>query len=136
VQDAASDKHKNWLLVYGGGSVAALAMDVQLRRASGGKTGLPDVMKALYAEFGAPGKRYGHDDIVRVARQVGGIDVGPLLNNIVQSEAMPDQRATFAAIGLQLEQYPLLETFLLPDPAAGDAERARFKLIFGTAAAD
>lgn len=135
VQDAASDKHKNWLLVYGGGSVAALAMDVQLRRASGGKTGLPDVMKALYAEFGAPGKRYGHDDIVRVARQLGGIDVGPLLKNIVQSEAMPDQRATFAAIGLQLEQYPLLETFLLPDPAAGDAERARFKLIFGTAAA-
>ncbi len=30
VQAAAKDKHKNWLLVYGGGSVAALAMDVEL----------------------------------------------------------------------------------------------------------
>ncbi|MES2316661.1 MAG: hypothetical protein V4631_04135 [Pseudomonadota bacterium] len=32
VQAAAKDKHKNWLLVYGGGSVAALAMDVDAAR--------------------------------------------------------------------------------------------------------
>jgi predicted metalloprotease with PDZ domain len=131
VQDAAKDKHKNWLLVYGGGSVAALAMDVELRRASAGKTGLPDVMKALYAEFGVVGKRYTYDDIVRVAKQVGGVDVGPLLAGIVQSAAMPDQRATFTAIGLQLEQYPLLETFLLRDPASTAAARQRFTDIFG-----
>jgi predicted metalloprotease with PDZ domain len=135
VQDAAKEKHKNWLLVYGGGSVAALAMDVELRRATGGKAGLPDLMKALYAEFGVAGKRYTHDDIVRVARQVGGVDVGPLLKAIVQSDTMPDQRATFKAIGLQLEQYPLLETFLLGDPAATPDARARFAQIFGAAAA-
>lgn len=134
VQDAAKEKHKNWLLVYGGGSVAALAMDVELRRATNGKAGLPDLMKALFAEFGTAGKRYTHDDIVRVAKQVGGIDVGPMLKTIVQTDAMPDQRATFAAIGLQLEQYPLLETFLLPDPAATADARKRFTLIFGAAA--
>ena len=71
VQDAAKDKHKNWLLVYGGGSVAALAMDVELRRATNGKAGLPDLMKALFAEFGVAGKRYTHDDIVRVAYDSG-----------------------------------------------------------------
>lgn len=131
VQDAAKEKHKNWLLVYGGGSVAALAMDVELRRATNGKAGLPDLMKALFAQFGVAGKRYTHDDIVRVAKQVGGIDVGPLLKAIVQSDTMPDQRATFAAIGLQLEQYPLLETFLLPDPKASKEAHLRFKQIFG-----
>lgn len=131
VQDAAKEKHKNWLLVYGGGSVAALAMDVELRRASNGKVGLPDVMKALFAEFGVVGKRYTHDDIVRVAKQVGGVDVGPLLKAIVQSDTMPDQRATFKAIGLQLEQYPLLETFLLPDATASKEAQLRFKQIFG-----
>ena len=133
VQEAAKDKHKNWLLVYGGGSVAALALDVELRRASGGKSGLPDVMKALYAQFGEPGKRFSFDDLLRVAKQVGGQDVAPLLARTVQSGAMPDQRATFAAIGLQLEQYPLLETFVLPAPQAGAAERERFKQIFGMA---
>ena len=131
VQEAAKDKHKNWLLVYGGGSVAALAIDVELRRASGGRHGLPDVMKAMYAEFGLPGKRYAFEDLVRVAKQVSGQDIGPLLARTVQSGAMPDQRATFAAIGLQLEQYPLLETFVLPAPQASAAERARFRQIFG-----
>lgn len=131
VQEAAQDKHKNWLLVYGGGSVAALAVDVELRRASGGKVGLPDLMLALYAEFGVEGKRYGHDDIVRVARQVSGQDFGPLLDKIVRSEAMPDQGPTFAALGLRLEQYPLLETFLLPAPGAGADALQRYRAIFG-----
>ena len=131
VQEAAKDKHRNWLLVYGGGSTAALAMDVELRQASGGKAGLPELMKALYAEFGVAGKAYTLADLVRVGRQVSGHDLAPLLQRIVQAEAMPDQRATFAAIGLQLEQYPLLETFLLPDPAATSTARLRFTEIFG-----
>ena len=131
VQEAAKDKHKNWLLVYGGGSVAALAMDVELRRASGGKTGLPDVMRALYAEFAQPGKGYALADIVRVAHEVSGHDLGPLLAGIVQSESMPDQRPIFSHIGLQLEQYPLLETFLLKDRNAAPAARRRFTQLFG-----
>ena len=50
VRDAAKDKHKNWLLVYGGGSVAALAMDVEIRKTTANRQGLPEVMRALYAK--------------------------------------------------------------------------------------
>ncbi len=131
VQDAAQDKHKNWLLVYGGGSVAALAVDVELRRASGGKIGLPALMRAMYREFGVTDKRYGLADIVRVARQLSGQDLGPLLEKIVGSETMPDQGPTFAALGLRLEQYPLLETFLLPEPGASADALKRFRAIYG-----
>jgi predicted metalloprotease with PDZ domain len=131
VQDAAKDKHKNWLLVYGGGSRAALAIDVRLRSTSGGKTGLPDVMKALYAQFGVKGKRYSFDDIGRVTREVSGQDVGPLLKGIVASEGMADMRPVFADIGLQLEQYPMLETFLLPAPGATPVQRKHFAEVFG-----
>ncbi len=131
VQDAFKEKHKNWLLVYGGGSVAALAMDVEMRRASGGRLGLPDLMRAMYAEFDRPAKPYAHEDIVRVAKRISGVDLGPLLESIVRSETMPDQRATFAGIGLRLEQYPLLETFLLPDPHTDKRGQLRFREIFG-----
>jgi hypothetical protein len=61
------------------------------------------------------------------------VDIGPLLEQIVRSETMPDQRATFAALGLQLEQYPLLETFLLPAPDATPEQRQRFQTLFGRA---
>lgn len=56
VRDAGKDKQPNRQLVYGGGSLAALALDVALRERSGDKVGLPDFMRALYAEFGKPGK--------------------------------------------------------------------------------
>ncbi|MES3020939.1 MAG: hypothetical protein V4857_05065 [Pseudomonadota bacterium] len=131
VRDAAKDKHKNWLLVYGGGSRAALALDVHLRRATGGRTGLPEVMKVLYAQFALPGKRFDLDDLVRVSRQLSGEDVAPLLQRIISSEGLEDQRPVFADIGLQLEQYPLLETFLLPAPNASRAQRRRFEAVLG-----
>jgi predicted metalloprotease with PDZ domain len=131
VQEAVKDKHRNWLLVYGGGTIAGLAMDVELRKASGGKVGLDHLLKAMYQEFGHPGKTYQHADIVRIGKAVGGIDLDPLLQNIVASSKAPDLAPLFKDIGLRLEQFGMLETYLLRDPAATAEQKARFSAIFG-----
>ncbi len=131
LEAAVKDKHRNWLLVYGGGTMAALAMDVELRQASGDKLGLPDLMKAMYAEFGVAGKTYTHADIVRVGKQISGADLGPTLEAIVGSDTPYDLTPVFGAIGLQLEQYGMLETFLLRKDSAPAQARARFSAIFG-----
>ena len=131
VRDAAKDKHKNWLLVYGGGSVAALAMDVEIRKTTANRQGLPEVMRALYAEFGVAGKTYTLTDIVRVAKQATGTDLGPVLARWVESEQTPPLPSLFADVGLQLEQYMLLEHFLLPMPQAAPGAAARFEAMFG-----
>ncbi|WP_338845880.1 hypothetical protein V8J88_19400 [Massilia sp. W12] len=128
VRQAYQDKHRNWLLVYGGGSIAALAMDVKLREASQGKSGLPELMRALYAEFGQAGKSYTLDDLLRVARQHSGLDLGPLLHPIISQEGIPDLHDLYARIGLQLEQYGMLENYLLPKNGPG---QAMFAQIFG-----
>jgi predicted metalloprotease with PDZ domain len=131
VREAHKEKHRNWLLVYGTGTLAALVIDVEMQKASGGKAGLPDLMRAMYAEFAKPGnKGYMHADIVRLAKQVSGADVGPALEGILSGKSVPPMEAAFRDIGLQLEQWGMLETYLLPTHET--AGRARFMKIFGS----
>jgi predicted metalloprotease with PDZ domain len=131
VQAAVKDKHRNWLLVYGGGTIAALAMDLELRRATNDKFGIEDLMKALFAEFGKPGKTYTHDDILRVGKQLAGIDMGPMLDKLVKSETVPDLGPLFSQVGMQIEQWGMLETHVLRKQNATAAERKRFTALFG-----
>ncbi|WP_269533042.1 hypothetical protein [Chitinimonas sp. BJYL2] len=131
ISAAAADKHRNWLLVYGGGSIAALALDVELRKATQGKQGLPDVMRAMHAEFGQAGKRYDFADLLRVIRSTTGYDATALLERIINQPAPYDLRPVFADLGLRLEQYMLLEHHLLKDHQADAAARARFTQLTG-----
>jgi predicted metalloprotease with PDZ domain len=131
VRAAVKDKHRNWLLVYGGGSIAGLAMDVELRKASGGKKGLPELMHSLYGEFGKAGKSYTHADLVRHGRLVAGVDLDPVLQKIVNSESSQDLAALFADIGMELEQFGMLDAYLLRKDNAPDAAHQRFVDIFG-----
>lgn len=131
VRQAAKDKHRNWLLVYGGGSIAALAMDVELRRATENRQGLPDAMRAMYAEFGQPGKTYILEDIVRVTHKATGVDIAPVLERTVNNQQATDLVPVFAPIGLQLESYMLLDHHLLQAADATPAMRQRFHSMFG-----
>lgn len=131
VRDAVNDKHNSWLLVYGGGTIAGLAMDVALRRATDGKVGMPQLVQSLYAEFGQSGRRYTQADIVRHGRMLAGIDLQPLLERIVNSTTLLDLGPLMRDIGLRLHQFGMLETHLLPDPKATPAARKRFADIFG-----
>lgn len=129
VRDAAQDKHRNWLLVYGGGSVAALAMDVELRQAG---SSLPALMRALYAEFGVTHKPFTQEDVVRTAHRLAGVDLGPVLEPIVARATPPELAPLFARIGIELEQYGQMETYLLRR-GGDDAAAQRFRDIFGMA---
>jgi len=132
VREAVKDKHRNWLLVYGGGTIAGLAMDVELRKASKGKVSLDTLLNAMYKEFGHKGKQYDQADIVRIGKAISGVDLDPLLNNIVATSKAPDLAPLFKDIGLRLEQFGMLETYLLRDPAATAEQKSRFTAIFGT----
>lgn len=131
VREAVKDKHRNWLLVYGGGAIAALTIDVEMRKASGGKAGIEDLMKALYVEFGKPGKTYTQADVVRLARQASGAELEARLNAIVASATPTDLAPLFADIGMQLEQFGMLDTYLLRKADAPKAAHQRFVDIFG-----
>ena len=134
VRDAGKDKQPNRQLVYGGGSLAALALDVALRERSGDKVGLPDFMRALHAEFGKPGKTYALQDLERIARDLTGSDFSGFFAGAVGSESYFDIRPSYAALGLRMDSF-VEEMFISREPAATPVQRARFDAVFGRAAA-
>ena len=128
VRDAGKDKQPNRQLVYGGGSLAALALDVELRKRSDDRVGLPQLLQAMHREF-ASGKPYTLDDIARLAGELTGTDFRPFLDSAVSSTQWFDIRPAYAALGLRMDTF-VEETYIARDPGAGARERARFEAIF------
>lgn len=131
VRDAGADKQPNRELVYGGGALAGLALDVHLRKASAGRVGLPDLMRSLYAEFGKPGLTYTLEDIARHAAAIGGGDVQPLLAAAVGSTDWFDATPWLADLGLRLDNYLFDESYIRRDPGATAAQLERYTAVFG-----
>ncbi|KGQ20489.1 Peptidase M61 domain protein [Lysobacter dokdonensis DS-58] len=129
VREAGKDKQPNRQLVYGGGSLAAMALDVELRKRSGDRVGLPDLLRKMRAESSEPGKTYALGDIVRIANETTGSDFAPFLAQAVESQGDFDIRPTFSALGLRMDSF-VEEMYVSREPTAGQAERMRFDAIF------
>ncbi len=130
VREAGRDKQPNRLLVYGGGALAALALDAELRLRSGDRVGLDALAAALFAEFGRPDARYALADIERHCRALTGSDFGPFLATALDGRAGVDSRTALAAFGLRMDSFAE-EIYIAPDPAAPATARARFAAVFG-----
>ena len=129
VREAGEDKQPNRQLVYGGGSLAALALDVELRKRSADRVGLPDLLREMRREFGESGRTYALADIARIAGSLTGSDFGPFLDGAVASTGDFDIRPAFSALGLRMDSF-VEEMYVSREPTAGRAERRRFDAIF------
>lgn len=130
VRDAGKDKQPNRQLVYGGGSLAALALDAALRERSADRVGLPHFMQPLHAEFAKPGATYALSDLERIAKDLTGSDFSAFFAEAVGSEAWFDIRPSYTALGLRMDSI-VEEMFISREPAATQQQLARFEAIFG-----
>lgn len=132
VREAGADKQPNRELIYGGGALTGFALDIELRKASGGKVGLPDLVRALYAEFGKPGRTYSLEDVEHHARALTGKDFREFFAHAVESRESFDARPWFEDVGLRLDNYLFDESFVRPNPDATAEQKQRFRDIFGS----
>ena len=63
-------KHDHWGLIYSGGMFVAIAQDLQIRSATGNKSGLDDLMRHMFHEYGD--KSYDVGDIERELSALNG----------------------------------------------------------------
>ena len=127
---AGADKHRKRFLVYGGGALAAFAIDVRIRQATDNARGLDDLMGAMFREFGATGNRYGFEDVVRLASEVSGSSQKEFFDRYVDGTEYLDIGPYFDAIGIRLTT--MMDEFYLSDREdAAPAQRAIAASIFG-----
>ncbi len=78
MQAVSGEKAKYYDLIYSGGFLVALTLDVEIRARTNLKRGLPEVLRAMYLEYGDPeAARYTARDVVRVASETCACDLRP-----------------------------------------------------------
>ena len=115
---AGDEKFLNNALIYDGGALAALVLDVEIRTASGNKRSLDDLLRALYERArGRKGKGLTNDDVVRTASKVAGKPMDGFFERYVKgSEALPlaeALRKAGLAIEVDVSELPEAKTILV-----------------------
>ncbi|NQD37746.1 hypothetical protein HPT27_11980 [Permianibacter sp. IMCC34836] len=131
VRAAGEEKQKHRQLVYGGGAITALALDIELRKASNDKVTLADLMRSLFTEFGQPGKRYELADVKRHIKTLTGTDLTAFFNKAVESEGMFDFAPYYLEFGLDFDNFYYDEVYVRLDANATEQQKARFNSSFG-----
>jgi predicted metalloprotease with PDZ domain len=99
--EAGEHTTKNRFGVYDGGWTLALCLDLQMRKASGGKKSLDDIMRAMWSRYDHPGTPYSYDDLVSTVSAVFGSDYGPFFKRYVSGTDLLPFSDELAAIGVR-----------------------------------
>ncbi len=102
IREAGKNKGSNSGLVYQGGSLIALALDVQIRERTQNQKNLDDVMKRMYSEFGATGETYMMDDVIRIVSDIAGADFEPFFHKYVSGTERLLLAEYFEGAGLEV----------------------------------
>ena len=88
---------------YAKGALAALALDLKLRRESQGRVSLDDVMRLLWERFGRTGIGVGDEDVRRIAEELSGLDLGRFFAEAIHGTRDLPLGKALAAFGVALE---------------------------------
>ncbi|HEV3470162.1 MAG TPA: PDZ domain-containing protein [Pyrinomonadaceae bacterium] len=88
---------------YDKGAIVGLLLDLEIRRRSGGRSSLDDVMRRLYEEFGKRDRNYTPADFQRAAEQTAGSGLEEFFRAYVRGREELDYNAALEAAGLRLE---------------------------------
>ena len=93
----------NYRRVYWAGAAIAFLIDVELRRRSGGRQSLDDVMRIIHARYGAVPKPHGGLDLLRAADRVLGRSVAaPIAEHNLLRRQFPDLRSVYEELGIRV----------------------------------
>ena len=90
---------------YGNGAVAAMCLDLGIRRATDGERSLDDVLRALWQSTYRQGRGYEVEDVHRAITEVAGQELVPMLVRLVSGALDPELGGWLEDVGLRLEAH-------------------------------
>ena len=88
---------------YAKGALAALALDLSLRKESRNRISLDDVMRVLWARFGQTGNGVGDDDIRLIAEELSGLNLGRFFADTLHGTRDLPLKRLLSPFGVRLE---------------------------------
>lgn len=105
IKESGANKNQNRYLVYGGGALVGLGLDIEIRKATGNQKGLDDFMTEMYAQFGKTNIPYELKDIITAANKVSGKNLQWFFDDYVTGTKRIPVTDYLFAMGLQLDGY-------------------------------
>ncbi len=99
---------------YRRGSLVGWALDLTIRRLSGGRRSLDDVMMGLWRRWGSKGKPYPAGEIERLASAAAGRSLSSFFDRFVRGVETPPFKRLLPAFGLALREKPEAEDGVTP----------------------
>lgn len=125
LRDAGNDKAAHYDLVYSGGFLAALTLDVQMRERSGHARGVPDLVQALNDQYGGRTGFTPHD-VGRIAGRLSGGDHSAYIRDYVLGMNRLPMERVLGSLGV-----PLAAEAGARGADNRKAARLRERLLFG-----
>lgn len=130
LQQAGNRKQEIRSLVYGGGALFALALDIEMREATHNRAGVTNLMKALFQEYALNGKSYTHSDVQAMASQLAGKPLDAFFAHYLHHSGFTDFQDYFERIGLNA--FPFAEELYLSESSTAiNEQKAIRQAIFG-----
>nr|WP_278251897.1 hypothetical protein [Sabulibacter ruber] len=99
--------------IYNKGCIAALVLDLEIRKATQNARSLDDVMRLMWQEFGQKGIGYSEEDYQQLAEQVSGVSLTSYFQEMIFGTAPFEKWLAPALeyVGCRLETLPSAQTF-------------------------
>jgi predicted metalloprotease with PDZ domain len=112
---------------YQGGSVTIFALDLEMRRASGGERGVADLLRWLQHAFAARGRGFGEDELRAIVAGVAQTDLDGFFDRHIDGFRLPDLGSRLEVIGCRLDAD---SGRIVPLADATDAQRKALEDLF------
>ena len=79
-----AEKHGHWGLIYGGGLFVGISQDMIIRKATGNKKSIDDLMRQLYKKYGGTNEYYTLVELQQLMSELSGIEQTNFFNEYVK----------------------------------------------------
>ena len=134
IRRAGDHKGANYDLVYSGGLIAALALDVELRRNTKNVNGLESLLRQMYREFGIQDKKYAMEDILNSVNRIAKINLQPFFKDYIEGTKIIPLEKYLDSLGLDVKRVAVSDrphTTIQNTPKASHSQRVLFQKITG-----
>jgi predicted metalloprotease with PDZ domain len=101
IRAAGEEKFQNHVLIYGGGHLIAVALDIMIRKFTANRNSLDDVLRQMYR---TSDKKYTMDDIAGIINTISGNDLGAFFKNYVEGTHELPLRECLSYAGLEAQR--------------------------------
>jgi predicted metalloprotease with PDZ domain len=102
LRKAGINKAKHYDLIYSGGLVAALALDIEIRKATKNQKGLVDLLRFMYRDFALKDKKYTVAAVRKIAEQISNQDFSDFFADYVEGVKILPLEKYADSLGLAL----------------------------------